>query len=262
MQAAVAQRALELQLKFKKAPIKHDRHVSLDGIASSAQSASERGDNAASYRLVRALGGMKPRALKGVRDAAGRILTDVTDAKLRWQECFTELFSAGVMREVGPLCRPGAAEVHEHGFHPTRADVSRALWQLNARKAAGRDGLCAAVLRTGGHDLVAQLTTLIELIIETECVPWQWRGGTILERFKGKGDPLLCEKSRGLLISDHAMKVLTSLLQKSVNPKYVEYISPDQFGAVPKCGAALASHMVRSYMDLARAPPLNAHHLH
>ena len=67
VRAAVAQRALDCHLKFKKASIKHDRHTSLDGIATSAQRASDHGDIATTYRLVRALGGVKPRSLNGVR---------------------------------------------------------------------------------------------------------------------------------------------------------------------------------------------------
>ena len=47
--------------------------------------------------------------------------------------------------------------------------------------------------------------------------------------------------------------MLTSLLQWEVNPRYVEYVSCDQFGGVPKRGSALASHTIRTFMDLCRS---------
>jgi hypothetical protein len=211
-QLSLAQFVLSRQLQFKKASVVFDRHASLSGIALAAQSAADRGNVTSTYKLIRSLGGVKPMAFKGVRGTDGLVITDAEVAKRRWQEHFASLFVADVLDEVAHLCRPTGVDAPSHAFKPTVDMVIKAICSLSSRKAAGRDGLCAGILRAGGYALARQLAELIWLIIDTECVPYQWRGGTILDLYKGKGDPLDCNSSRGLLISDHALKVLTSLL--------------------------------------------------
>ena len=62
---------------------------------------------------------------------------------------------------------------------------------------------------------------------------------------------------RGVLISNHVGKVLTGLIQDHVTPSYVNFVGATQFGAVPKMGTALASHIVRSFIDYARLAGLS-----
>ena len=70
--------------------------------------------------------------------------------------------------------------------------------------------------------------------------------------FKNKGSPMNCDDYRGLLIGDHAGKVLTGLLQDAVTPAYQAFVGDNQYGAVPGLSTALASHLVRSFMDLCK----------
>jgi hypothetical protein len=79
-----------------------------------------------------------------------------------------------------------------------------------------------------------------------------WRGGRLQECYKGKGDQDVCDSFRGLLISDHMGKTLTSLLQLHLNERYTAYVTVNQFGAVRRRGTALASHTLRSFMDACR----------
>ena len=46
--------------------------------------------------------------------------------------------------------------------------------------------------------------------------------------FKNMGSPMNCDDNRGLLIGDHAGKVLTGLLQDAVTPAYQAFAGDSQ----------------------------------
>ena len=82
-------------------------------------------------------------------------------------------------------------------------------------------------------------------------VPWRWRGGRISTLFK-KGDSTIRDNFRGLLIADHMSKAFTSILDDYINPAYLSSISSVQCGGVPEKGTDIASHIVRSCIDIAK----------
>ena len=65
-------------------------------------------------------------------------------------------------------------------------------------------------------------------------------------------DPKDCNNWRGLYVGDHAGKILSSVLAQQVLPNYVKFVGPCQFGATPKMGVTLASHTLRSFLDVTR----------
>ena len=87
------------------------------------------------------------------------------------------------------------------------------------------------------------------LIFRFGYVPLSWRGGRYVILFKNKGDPSICDSYRGLLVSDHAGKILTSLLQRQLEVPYVAQVGDCQYGAVRGRGTALAQMAVRAFLD-------------
>ena len=81
--------------------------------------------------------------------------------------------------------------------------------------------------------------------------------------YKGKGAVTECDSHRGLLVSDHIGKVFTSIRQEDLNERYVQQIGDVQFGAVGLRSTALASLLLRTFLDLCRIFCLVfAHSLH
>eukprot|EP00973_Karenia_brevis_P043162 5978411-Karenia_brevis.AAC.1 len=76
-----------------------------------------------------------------------------------------------------------------------------------------------------------------------------WRGGRISDRWKSKGCAKDCNNSRGLLLADHSMKVLTGLLQNEIEEPYKAYVGPDQHGCNGGHGTDFAIHMTRAFTD-------------
>ena len=97
-----------------------------------------------------------------------------------------------------------------------------------------------------------QLWQIISWAVAIERVPLSWRGGRVANLFKGKGAATLTDNYRGLLISDHASKVLTGALQEEITPKYQRFVGFDQHGGAPGLGTAEASHAVRTFMEVAK----------
>eukprot|EP00973_Karenia_brevis_P047668 6616394-Karenia_brevis.AAC.1 len=76
-----------------------------------------------------------------------------------------------------------------------------------------------------------------------------WRGGKIVDHWKSKGAAKDCNNSRGLLLADHALKVLTGLLQDAADKPYREYVGPDQHGCTKSHGTEFAIHVTRAFTD-------------
>ena len=79
----------------------------------------------------------------------------------------------------------------------------------------------------------------------------RWRGGRLQEVMK-KGSPQICNNFRGILVSNHASKVLPAILHVKMNDAYTLRVGSNQYGAVAKRGTATASHTVRTFLDIAR----------
>ena len=54
--------------------------------------------------------------------------------------------------------------------------------------------------------------------------------------YKGKGTATDPDNYRGILVSDHIGKILTSLLQDRLHDLYLRVVGPSQFGAVKHVG--------------------------
>ena len=55
---------------------------------------------------------------------------------------------------------------------------------------------------------------------------------------------------RGLYVGDHASKILSFVLAQQLLPSCVQFVGPCQFLATPQMGVTLASHTLRSFLDV------------
>eukprot|EP00973_Karenia_brevis_P035794 4939253-Karenia_brevis.AAC.1 len=123
---------------------------------------------------------------------------------------------ASVAEDLAVACPVVEPKIQWHSFHPSVERVSRAAQSVNGAKSLGPDGLSADLLQAGGETVAGQIQHIIVRTIQEEYVPCKLRGGRQSNLYKGKGDAQVCDNSRGLLISDHVGKVLTSMLQAEI----------------------------------------------
>ena len=158
-----------------------------------------------------------------VKGGGGEIMTTECDIRKRWSEYFSELLNVENESEMeegiaveGPL-----QEV-------TIEEVQLALKSMKPNKAPGPSGLSTDILKSGGGIVVEQLTKVLKQVMTTEQSPTEWKESITIPIFKGKGDPLQCDKYRGLRLLEHSMKVWERILDRRL--KEVVNISSNQFG--------------------------------
>ena len=82
-----------------------------------------------------------------------------------------------------------------------------------AWKAAVVCGTPPELLKYGGEEMVRELTTLFNLIVEEKIVPEEWKRAIIVPIFKNKGSKLDCGNYRSIsLISVVFLSVVCCLL--------------------------------------------------
>ena len=131
--------------------------------------------------------------------------------------------------------------------------------KLGVNKGMGPDAIPAEVIKSGGVVFVRFLTDMIQAMCRLYYVAKDWRGGRMLNLYKGKGDIELTDASRGLLLADHSSKVFVGILRDHVEDAYIGHVPQTQFGCVKGRGTEVASHLVRSILDYARLRTLSVY---
>ena len=202
-------------------------------VASSAQKAADSGNSRMLYATVRKLAGYIPRPDRSVFLASGAIASSEQEIDERWQEHFAGLFGAEVCPDTSSAASlPTAPFPSDSNFNPSVAEVEGALAALPARKATGPDGIPAELLRAGGPPVALALHGIISKTLQSRVVPVPWKGGKLINLWKGKADPRTCGHHRGLLLGDHSGKVFTLLLKSQLEDVYSKFLPDSQSGCV------------------------------
>ena len=70
--------------------------------------------------------------------------------------------------------------------------------------------------------------------------------------FKKKGCPQNCDDWRGIVVNSHAGKIFAFLLYDELKPFFSAYVGRTQFGGSTGMGTGPATHVVRTFMAIAR----------
>ena len=112
----------------------------------------------------------------------------------------------------------------------TEVEVNAALRSTENRKAAGVCGIPPELLKYGGEEMVCELTTLFNLIMEEKRVPEEWKKAIIVPIFKNKGSKLECGNYRGISLISVPSKVFMRVLLNRMKPKIEEGLREEQDG--------------------------------
>ena len=218
-----------------------------------AQKAFLRGDMRGTFAVVKRLAGHRIRPPKSVRLECGEVTTDESQRQQRWQRHFAGVLGGKIVEDRLALRTKSVRCLAEGTIDlgPTR--VQRTICRMGRNKAVGKDEIPVELLRCGGFAMAVQLSRAYERVAAEEQWPIAWKGGRQIDLYKGKGDALECGCSRGLLISDHMGKVLTSILKDECDGPYNMNIPKCQHGAVTGKGTDFAHHFILSCIDFASA---------
>ena len=249
---ALASRNLYLHLSVKRRSVFNDRNEHLERITEQAEQAAAHGDNKLLYSLSKRMVKFEPRSLKSVKRLDGKLTCTPQEYDERFFEHFQKVFEANRVKSLRDLgIEEPMKEFDPPLVSPSICRTERAISNLGNCKAIGPDSIPAEVLKAGRGAVAVKLKELLDRVWSKGYWPLAWRGGRLVELLK-KGSANDCDNHRGLLTADHLSKAAAAILDDSIEPGYMEYIPAEQCGATRGRGTDLATHMVRTAIDVGR----------
>ena len=122
--------------------------------------------------------------------------------------------------------------------------VESAVATLQKRKCVGSDGVSSEILQAGMSAVAVKIAEIHERVILGASWPLSWTGGRIQDIYRHKGNPAVCDNSRGILLMSHCGKPLCKMLAAAIAPQYNRAMPVTQFGATALRGADFATHIL------------------
>ena len=115
---------------------------------------------------------------------------------------------------------------------PTVGETVKAIKLLSSGKAPGSDAILAEIYKAGGTPVAKKMTELFHIMWRKEAIPQEFKDASIINLFKRKGNPQLCDNHLGISLLSIAGKVLARILLNRLN----EHL--EQSGLLPEsqCG--------------------------
>ena len=230
--------------------IRDDRKQYYERLAMDAQACARRGDLRGAYGIAKKLGGFRLRPPKAVRLADGSVSMSAEERCDRWQNHFMQVAGGRMVEELRDL-ESSPQSCVQSTFVASPSKILAANMRLGRNKGLGHDNISAELLCAGGSALAIKQAEICQRIVDQESWAVQWKGGRQVDLYKGKGDALDPDNSRGLLISDHMAKSFVTLLKDEIDPPYTEFMPSSQHGAVEGLGTDYAHHFLLSCIDYA-----------
>ena len=127
----------------------------------------QRHESSEAFKIVHLLGGYSPKTLKTVRHKDCSLTQSHDEYVARWQEHFATLFRWKVLPSLQCAHSAPLQPVPVHDFNPTVEQVLDQIAKLGSGKAAGPDGICAEILKAGGHVMANLLHLVVSRLVCT-----------------------------------------------------------------------------------------------
>jgi hypothetical protein len=144
------------------------------------------------------------------------------------------------------------------GTHPDCDEIdvgasalAAAIAKTKSNKGMGRDAIQNELLKVGGEALACRLSDLAQRVAREESWPIEWKGGRIIDLFKHKGSPFLCDSYREILLASRMMKVVLVQIMKPLTPVVELRLPAEQLGGVRKRGTDFGIYIISSFLEAA-----------
>ena len=136
---------------------------------------------------------------------------------------------------------------------PSVADVARQLRIASKTKAVGEDGIGGDIWATFADVLAPHLHSLFVKSLATVSTPLAWKGGMLMELWKGKGSASDLSSYRDILVQDHPAKIHGAILRPVLRSISECATRNTQWGSGLHSGSTEVAHLtIRAMMDVAR----------
>ena len=222
----VAMRELQSSLKY-------DRNRFWEEKANELEEAGRRGESHGMFAAVNFLkrgAGEQFNSSVGIRNQDGVVVSNEKEKAAVFTSYFERLYNPVVNVDRELLGEYEVQGSNEEWEPITEEEVNAALRSTKNRKAAGVCGIPHELLKYGGEEMVRELTTLFNLIVEEKIVPEEWKRAIIVPIFKNKGSKLDCGNYRSISLISVPSKVFMRVLLNRMKPKIEESLREEQAG--------------------------------
>ena len=186
----------------------------------------------------------------------GTLTTSPEEVADRWTEHFALLeaghvvdpkaFLRQALSKQNDTCRPTNWYPSDL---PTLTDLEAAIRRTRARKAVGPDGLPNEIFKV--HTSKAA-RVLSPLLYKSACrieEPVQFKGGSLIALFKGRGNFDNCSSFRGILLLSTIGKLMRASMRSIVNTPYVNNSDHLQLAGKPAQQVLFGAELVRHFLQ-------------
>ena len=130
------------------------------------------------YQLVKYLTTVKQGKATTVQDRSGKCLAEKREILNRWTEYCTELYNHKANGDPLVLNCPQTDTEDDHPIH--RKEVEAVVKLLKKGKSVGVDNIPAELVRAGGDDVIAAVTTICNKVWQTGEWPTPWTQSLVI----------------------------------------------------------------------------------
>ena len=196
-----------------------------------------------------------PRALPMMKGPDGCYANDQTESQEIWR-LHASALEAGIATEQQDLlsrCHTRqqqqlqAMQAPSVLNIPSLLQIEKACRRVKPFKARGPDGLPASLYHCFPQIMAKSLRPLLCKVACQMQEPLGFKGGRLIHLFKGKGEACLPQNRRGILIANHASKVVHGSLRPNYMPALECAMLPMQLGGRPRRAVQQSAHILRLF---------------
>ena len=136
---------------------------------------------------------------------------------------------------------------------PSVTDIARMLRTTGRHKAVGEDCVGGDVWSTFADLLAPHLHALSVKSISTVAAPLAWKGGMLMELWKGRGSTCDISSYRDIMLQDHPAKIHGAVLRPALRAIAETATRGTQWGSGLHAGSTEVAHLaMRAMMDVAK----------
>ena len=197
------------------------------GLSQNMQRAADTGNVRGVYEGMKKAIGPMPKKTAPIKDLEGNKITDKTKVMDRWVEHYGELYSRETKVTDQALDAieqlPCLSDLDEP---PTMDEMMEAINSLPRKKAPGKDGITAEMVRAAKGKLSVHLLDLLQQCWHEREVPKDMRDSVICTLYKNKGDRSDCNNHRGISLLSIVGKCFARIVLKRLQ-KVAEQVYPE-----------------------------------
>ena len=191
------------------------------------QQAADTGNIRGMYEGIKKATGPTSKKTAPLKDLQGNVITDKTKQMNRWVEHYGELYSRETkVTDAAIDAVEELPSMPELDSLPTMEELMKAINSLPARKAPGKDGISAEIIKAARGHLAPHLLDLLQQCWKEGRVPQDMKDSVIVTLYKNKGDRSDCNNHRGIslmsIVGKCFARVVLTRLQKIAERVYPE----------------------------------------